>query len=150
MWNNFIATVGPPFIGLLALVATAAITLGVSYVKQNWMQGVAQSAFANAAGGIVNKLGEELLTTILTPGHIDVIQAVEKVQARIPDKIKALGLTPAGIAERIIDNVGKLQAPAIGALLPRLVVPTPATAAAPGGTGFGGAVPASFDRPRTG
>lgn len=137
MWQNFITQVGPPFFMLLGLVATAAITVGTNYVRKTWLNGAAQSAFANAAGGIVNQLGEELLKTALTPNHPEVAIAVTKVQARIPDVVKSLGLTPAGIAERIIDHVGKQQAPAIGALLGGVI---PAMMPSGMQTGVGGPV----------
>lgn len=145
-WNDFVTTVGPPFIGLLSLVATAAIGIGVSYVKANWLNNVAQSAFANAAGGIVNKLGEELLKTVMTPGHPDVLIAVDKVKARIPDTVKSLGLTPINIAERIIDHIGKLQAPAIGAMIPPILHLPGSTMDASMKPSPAG--PANFERPR--
>lgn len=122
MWNDLLATVGPSLITLAGLVVTAGVALATNYVRKNWLNNVAQSAFANAAGGIVNQLGEEILKNVMTTGHAEVQQATDKVIKRIPDVVRSLGLTPQGIAERIVDNLGKLQAPAIGALMPRAVV----------------------------
>lgn len=143
MWNDFIATVGPPFIGLLGVIATAVIAWGMTYVKANWLNGVAQDAFANAAGGIVNQIGEDLLKRTLKPADPEVREAVAKVKARIPDTVKALGLSPDAVAERVIDHVGKLQAPAIGAMIQSMLPPMMHT----GANVSGGSPPPNFDRP---
>ncbi len=117
MWQAFVETIGPAILAVVGVAVTAIAYQAKEWVKTRFLAGAAQDAFANAAGGIVNKLGEELLTTILQPNDASVQQAVAKVTARVPDAIKMFNLSPAGIAERIIDHVGKLQAPAIGAMI---------------------------------
>lgn len=67
-------------------------------------------AIANAAGGVFNKLGEKAVTEVTKPSDESVKQAVAMVEKSVPDAIKHFGLSPATIAEKVVNAVGVKQA----------------------------------------
>lgn len=70
-------------------------------------------AVTNAAGGVLNKLGEKAVTDVVSAADPSVKDAVDFVRKAVPDAVAHFDMGSDAIGERVINAVGKLAAPAV-------------------------------------
>jgi hypothetical protein len=111
----------------ISAAAFAAVGFVVFYVNkmtglkiEDSQREALQTALTNAAGLVVNQLGNKLDGKVITSGHQAIDQAVNYVLKSAPQAVERFALSPAELREKIIAKVPQV-APAV---TPIVTVPT--------------------------
>lgn len=106
----------PYIITGLGAVITALVGWAVAFLKQKTGIEIQASQVASLkdamkteAGSMVAAASDNLSGKTFTVGSPVVAQAVKRVEARIPDLVKATGATPEALGAILTGEIGKLQ-----------------------------------------
>lgn len=120
MLETILERISPLLIDALVVATVAFIGWLTSWLRTRFKINLDEArasaigiAVANAAGGVLNKLGETALTEVVKPSDAVVKEAVAYVERSVPDAVKHFDMEPATIAEKVVNAVGKLTAPAL-------------------------------------
>jgi len=118
--DQIMAELVPIILSALGIVTTAFIAWLTTWLRTKFKleeeaaHSVAlNTAVDNAAGGVINEMGESAVTTVVAPTSPAVKRAVTYVRERNPDAVAYFEIPPAAIAEKIVNSVGKQTAPSL-------------------------------------
>jgi hypothetical protein len=107
----------PYIIAILSTLVTALVGLAVAKFQQwtNIQISASQvasikSAAASEAGAMVAAADDNLKGKAISVGSPDVAAAVRRIEAKLPDAVKAVAPTPGALATIVAGEIGKLQA----------------------------------------
>lgn len=119
MWEPLIDQIVTILGSLLAAASTAFLAWLTIWLRTKFKLDVdaarslaLNTAVDNAAGGVLNKLGETALTEVVAATNPAVKAAVAYVQERNPEAVAYFDMQGPAIAEKVINAIGKLTAPA--------------------------------------
>jgi hypothetical protein len=106
--------------GILAMATTAFLAWLGSWLRARFMvqqdkdrADSLNTAVDNAAGGVLNKMGDAAVTEVITSANPAVKEAVKYVEKMNPGDVEYFKLGASAIADKIINSVGKQTAPAL-------------------------------------
>jgi hypothetical protein len=107
-------------ITILQLVVMTTITVGLPMAFAKWSKRTGleieqkdrdalQTTLTNAAGGLLQRLGDSAKTLKLDVGNADLAAAIRRVEEGAPDTLRKIGLTEEQIAKRILEKIPQIQ-----------------------------------------
>lgn len=109
--DNLMAQLVPYIVTATGLIITTISGLAVAWLKQKWNIDISEAqaakvtrALTNAAGGLIQKYGPEAAMK-LDASHPAVALAAEDVLARAGSAMKALGINPASVEKRVLEQI---------------------------------------------
>jgi hypothetical protein len=96
------------FLPILLTKLAARFNLEIEHEKRDALQ----TTFTNAAGGLLQKLGEDARTLRIDVKNPDLAAAVNRALKGAPDALKWAGLSEAEIARRILEKIPQVPSPA--------------------------------------
>lgn len=107
----------PIVLTIVTAIIGIVVPVAISYLAKKWNLQIEQSkrdalqvTLTNAAGGLVQKLGERAKELKVNVSDPHVREAVQRVVAGAPDALRWAGLTEAEIARRVLEKVPQISA----------------------------------------
>jgi hypothetical protein len=109
--DTMLAQLVPYIVAGVGLIISTISALAVAWLKQKWNIDISEAqaakvtrALTNAAGGLIQKYGPDAAMK-LDAAHPAVALAAEDVISRVGSSMKALGINPASVEKRVLEQI---------------------------------------------